>query len=175
MPQLTDMQRHEVCLKRSQNLLEAAREQASKKREYDTEMARITMSNRFYEQFQSNPYPWQLDVAETMLTGLDSIVIAGTGAGKTIPFMLPLLLEEKKITLVISLLKILQKEQVDGYDYSKLKIPLTTLQVARFEKATIPALAVNSETWSTKTHKVRKLRKMILKQKDMYTYNIIRA
>ena len=54
------------------------------------------------------PYDWQLDVAEALLVGLDSIVIAGTGSGKTIPFMLPLLVHPKKMVLILSPLKVLQ-------------------------------------------------------------------
>ena len=38
-----------------------------------------------------SPYPWQLDMAKAIMLGLDCIVIAGTGAGKTIPFVLPFL------------------------------------------------------------------------------------
>ena len=30
-------------------------------------------------------YDWQLDVSEALLLGLDCTVIAGTGAGKTMP------------------------------------------------------------------------------------------
>jgi ATP-dependent helicase YprA (DUF1998 family) len=53
-----------------------------------------------------------LDVAEALLLGLDSVVIAGTGSGKTIPFMLPLLLHPEKMVLILSPLKILQRDQV---------------------------------------------------------------
>ncbi|KAI9568649.1 hypothetical protein HD554DRAFT_2021831, partial [Boletus coccyginus] len=37
------------------------------------------------------PYDSRLDVAEALLTGLDCVLIAGTGADKTMPFMMPLL------------------------------------------------------------------------------------
>ncbi|KAH9953315.1 hypothetical protein BC827DRAFT_1085561, partial [Russula dissimulans] len=30
-------------------------------------------------------YGWQLDICEALLLGLDCIVIAGTGSGKTMP------------------------------------------------------------------------------------------
>src|ERR1700678_1627762 len=43
---------------------------------------------------------------------LHSLVIAGTGAGKTMPFMMPLMLDPKKKALIISPLKILQADQV---------------------------------------------------------------
>jgi bloom syndrome protein len=60
----------------------------------------------------SEPYPWQLDATEAILLGLDSIVIAGTGSGKTMPFMMPLTLDPKKKIIIISPLKVLQEDQV---------------------------------------------------------------
>ncbi|KAF8239110.1 hypothetical protein L208DRAFT_994930, partial [Tricholoma matsutake] len=57
------------------------------------------------------PHDWQLDVAEALLLGIDSVVIAGTGSGKTILFMLPLLSNPEKMVLIISPLKILQCDQ----------------------------------------------------------------
>lgn len=58
------------------------------------------------------PYRWQLDVAEALLLGLDCSVVAGTGAGKTLPFVLPLLVEDRKIILIISPLNALEEDQV---------------------------------------------------------------
>jgi bloom syndrome protein len=49
---------------------------------------------------------------EAILLGLDTVIIAGTRAGKTIPFMLPLLLHKDKLMIVISPLKVLQQDQV---------------------------------------------------------------
>ena len=42
------------------------------------------------------PYEWQIDLAEALTLGLDATVIAGTGSGKTLPWALPLLLEENR-------------------------------------------------------------------------------
>ena len=60
------------------------------------------------------PYEWQIDVAEALALGLDATVIAGTGSGKTLPWALPLLLDENrdKICLVISPLNELEAEHV---------------------------------------------------------------
>lgn len=60
------------------------------------------------------PYDWQIDAAECVLLGVNGIFIAWTGAGKTIPFMLPCLLPQgsDKVTVVISPLKVLQQEHV---------------------------------------------------------------
>ena len=57
-------------------------------------------------------YDWQIDVAEALLLGLDCSVIAGAGAGKTTPFILPLLVETKKIVVIISPLNALEEDQV---------------------------------------------------------------
>jgi hypothetical protein len=51
-------------------------------------------------------YEWQLDVGEALKLRLDCSVIAGTGAGKTIPFnILPLLVEKKTVVIIISPLR----------------------------------------------------------------------
>ena len=57
-------------------------------------------------------YDWQLDVAEAIILGLYSIVIAGTGSGKTMPFMMPLLMDPTKKIIIISPLKVLELDQV---------------------------------------------------------------
>ncbi|KAF8506551.1 hypothetical protein F5888DRAFT_1589889, partial [Russula emetica] len=50
------------------------------------------------------PYPWQLDAAEAIVLGLECVVVAGTGAEKTIPLALPLFAHDSrnKMVLVIS-------------------------------------------------------------------------
>jgi len=60
------------------------------------------------------PYSWQLDVCKALLLGLDCIVIAGTGAGKTMPLIMPLLVDptNKKMVIIISLLNALEHDQV---------------------------------------------------------------
>lgn len=70
------------------------------------------MQNSFQAKFGKPAYDWQLDVAESIVLGLDTVPIAGTGAGKTMPFMMPLLLDNIKKILVISLLKVPQQDQV---------------------------------------------------------------
>ncbi|KAF8218453.1 hypothetical protein L208DRAFT_1140040, partial [Tricholoma matsutake] len=57
------------------------------------------------------PYEWQLNIAEALLLGLDTVVIAGTGSGKTIPFMLLPLCHPEKMVLILSPLKTLQRDQ----------------------------------------------------------------
>ena len=65
----------------------------------------------FSRTIRDNPYNWQLDVTEAIILGLDSIVIAGTGSGKTMPFMMPLLMDPTKKIIIVSPLKVLQLDQ----------------------------------------------------------------
>ena len=55
---------------------------------------------------------WQLDVAECLLLGVDCEVIAATGAGKTLPFVLPLLARPDTIVIILSPLDALELDQV---------------------------------------------------------------
>ncbi|KAJ7604309.1 hypothetical protein DFH06DRAFT_926014, partial [Mycena polygramma] len=79
----------------------------------------------------------QINVSEAMVLGLDAVVIPGTGAGKTMPFMMPLLLDPSKFVLVISPLKILQEDQGK-----------------RFRKMGLKAAAVNADTYTRELQKV---------------------
>jgi len=90
---------------------------------------------------------------EAILLGLDTVVIAGTGAGKTMPFVMPLLLDKKKKAIVISPLKILQADQVRDF-LSDTLIFLTPFQAERFQKLKVSAVAVNGDTWDPKLQKV---------------------
>ena len=49
---------------------------------------------------------------EAIILDLDSVVIVGTGACKTMPFMMPLLLDKIKKVIIVPLLKVLQADQV---------------------------------------------------------------
>ena len=104
----SDSDRHEAVKICSQRLLQEARDVSKKKHDYNLGETRLEMRTRFSDKSHFRPYDWQLDVAEALLVGLDSIVIAGTGSGKTIPFMLPLLVHPEKMVLILSPLKVLQ-------------------------------------------------------------------
>ncbi|KIJ10154.1 hypothetical protein PAXINDRAFT_86470, partial [Paxillus involutus ATCC 200175] len=83
-------------------------------------------------------YPLQLDATEALILGLDSIVIVGTGAGKTMPFIMPLLSDKRKGVIIISPLKALQRDQVTP--------PM-------FRKMGVSAINVNGDTWSPQMSK----------------------
>jgi bloom syndrome protein len=101
-------QQHE----RSYRNLENSRKSAKKKTQYDSNKTRNDLARLFRERFGNDPYDWQIDVAEAIILGLDAIVIAGTGSGKTMPFMMPLLIDMSKKVIIISPLKVLQSDQV---------------------------------------------------------------
>ncbi|KAI0747610.1 P-loop containing nucleoside triphosphate hydrolase protein, partial [Daedaleopsis nitida] len=126
--------------------LQAVRQRAATDKGYNSATTRNTMTTRFRTASGGKkPYEWQLDVAEAFHLGLDCIVIAGTGSGKTIPYLLPLLLpeNEKKMIPVISPLKSLQRDQAK-----------------RFKKLGVRARAVNGDTWC------QPLRKMCLRHAE---------
>ena len=95
--------------------LARARESALKARNYNYPATRQSIESKFKAAFDGRaPYSWQIDVTEALLLGLDCVVIAGTGSGKTMPFGMPLLLDEAKdkMVVVISPLNELEAEQV---------------------------------------------------------------
>jgi ATP-dependent helicase YprA (DUF1998 family) len=108
---------HQQQRARSYANLDRARADAKRKNGYDWQQIRHDLTLIFRERFGTDPYSWQLDVTEAILLGLDSVVIAGTGAGKTMPFMMPLLLDKKKRVIIISPLKVLQEDQVSSCLY----------------------------------------------------------
>jgi len=96
----------------SYKLLSDAR---TKKEGYDSQSIRRTLSSSVTARCPTiTPYDWQIDLAEALALGLDATVIAGTGSGKTLPWAMPLLLEENcdKICLVISPLNELEADHV---------------------------------------------------------------
>ena len=103
---------HQHLQSKSYRILERARAEAARKNGYNSQTTRTDLQRLFREQFGKDPYDWQLDVTEAILLGLDSVVIAGTGAGKTMPFMMPLMLNKSKKVIIVSPLKILQVDQV---------------------------------------------------------------
>ena len=96
----------------SYKLLSDAR---AKKEGYDSQATRHTLSNSVTALCPAiTPYDWQIDLAEALTLGLDATVIAGTGSGKTLPWAMPLLLEENcdRICLVVSPLNELEADHV---------------------------------------------------------------
>jgi ATP-dependent helicase YprA (DUF1998 family) len=96
----------------SYKLLSEAR---AKRAGYDSQAIRHALSNSVTVRCPTiTPYDWQVDVAEALALGLDATVIARTGSGKTLPWAMPLLLDENhdKMCLVISPLNELEADHV---------------------------------------------------------------
>ena len=68
----------------------------AKTSDYDSTATCIQLTQLTCEHSGNDPYEWQLDISEAVLLGLDTILLASTGAGKTLPFIMPLMLDKKK-------------------------------------------------------------------------------
>ncbi|KAI0744930.1 P-loop containing nucleoside triphosphate hydrolase protein [Earliella scabrosa] len=129
---------HAQRIEHSARLLESARDFAAKERGYNSQEVRDEIIRTFAEAFGGRvPYGWQVDVAEALLLGLDTAVIAGTGAGKTMPFVMPLLLDKAKtkMVIIISPLNELERDQA-----------------RRFESMGLAATAINGEAYGKSLH-----------------------
>ena len=74
------------------NILEGARRST---KGYNSHATWEVLANAVKVAFNQNtPRDFQLDVAEALILGLDATVVAGTGSGKTLPWVMPLLLDE---------------------------------------------------------------------------------
>lgn len=86
----------------------------------------------------------QLDIIETILLKKDSLVIMPTGGGKSICFQLPALLFEG-LTLVISPLIALMKDQVDGLNANGINAAFYNSSQESFEQEEIFEKVFNKE------------------------------
>ena len=146
--------RHLDQAQKSAGNLNRARHQSTQKNKYSS----ITTRQRLKDELSSRTngleaYEWQVDVAEAIILGLDCTVIAGTGAGKTLPFAMPLFVLSKKIALVISPLNALEEDQVSCLKQIQEHLSIFQ-QAARFQKMGLTAVAVNGETYTSELHKV---------------------
>ncbi|KAJ3822554.1 P-loop containing nucleoside triphosphate hydrolase protein [Lentinula raphanica] len=136
-PAHSRVQDHERDYERSKKKLEIARLEASRRNGYNSTTTRAILRAEFTRITGGlAAYPWQLDTAEALLLGLDCSVIAGTGAGKTMPFVMPLLIEPTKRVIIISPLNALEEDQAK-----------------RFNTMGLHAVAVNGETWNKDVQK----------------------
>jgi bloom syndrome protein len=108
----TPKTRHEQAKRKSYQLLEHTRDAAIANGDKSYINLREELTRLLVEKFKHAPYSWQLDVAEAICLGLDAVVVAGTGEGKTLPFVMPLLLDERKVAVIISPLIALQQDHV---------------------------------------------------------------
>ncbi|KAF7334751.1 P-loop containing nucleoside triphosphate hydrolase protein [Mycena sanguinolenta] len=138
---------------KSAKILQKAREDASKSRGYQSAPTRARIRNEFMARNNGMiAHEWQVDIGEALHLGLDCSLIAGTGAGKTMPFVMPLFEESDKVIIIISPLNALEADQA-----------------ARFRKMGLSAVAVNGDTYSSEVHKeIQELKhRVIITSPDM--------
>jgi len=127
---LTEPYSHSEEKQRSYDNLHQSRETSRQQSSYSSEQTRQTLINLCLERCANRaPYPWQLDAAEAFILGLDCTVLAGTGSGKTLPFLMPAMLRHNGILIVLSPLNSLEEDQV-----------------ARCQKMGLTAVAFNHKT-----------------------------
>lgn len=83
----------------------------------------------FHSEYQHLPWKFQLLATMAMMTGQDSLIDVGTGAGKTLCMVLPCMLAPETVAVVLSPLKWLQ-----------------VVQVLEFSRYQIKAIAINEDT-----------------------------
>ena len=119
---------HQKRASASQSLLEDARHLAAAqpRQPYSSEATRETITKIFKGRMNGlTPYDWQMEVAEALILGLDCLVIAGTGAGKSMPFVMPLFAFPDKMVVIISPLNALEEDQVSPSSSNGPKMLLT--------------------------------------------------
>ncbi|KIJ15178.1 hypothetical protein PAXINDRAFT_12087 [Paxillus involutus ATCC 200175] len=127
---------HEKREQKAASLLAQACQTAKDKQNYDSSLTQRKIVEEFRARFNNLvPYDWQLNVTEALMLGLDCSVIVGTGAGKTMPFVMPLFAQPNKHVLIISPLNTLEEDQAQ-----------------RFRKMGLSAVAVNGETYNSQVH-----------------------
>ena len=65
-----------------------------------------------------SPFSWQLDCMKPIMCGKDVCIDVGTGCGKSLYFILPLLLHNRDLALVVSPLSALMIDQVSHSAYT---------------------------------------------------------
>lgn len=67
------------------------------------------------------PCLWQAEAVKHQLEGHDVLVIAATGSGKTEPFLIPSLFDEKSLTIIISPLNVLSAQHTAKWNAKGVK------------------------------------------------------
>lgn len=102
--------RNNKCVK----LLQQTQRAHAESQQYDSAKTRKQLTQMFIKKTGKSPYKWQFDVAEAIILDLNCIVLAGTGSGKSMPFVMPLMQDavDGKIIIIVCPLIELQEDQV---------------------------------------------------------------
>ena len=68
-------------------------------------------------------------MAESIFLGIDTVLIAASGRGKTAPFMLPLMLEEAKGRGSLVRAVVSRRRKVIGLASQLVNVPVPSLQI----------------------------------------------
>ena len=110
---LTGSSSHTEAKQKSYLNLQKIRETTAQTFDYCSEATWKALSEACRDRCgNQTPYPWQLDAAEAFYLGLDCTVLAGTGSGKSLPFVMPSMIQKEKLLIVISPLNSLEEDQV---------------------------------------------------------------
>ncbi|TDL17181.1 P-loop containing nucleoside triphosphate hydrolase protein [Rickenella mellea] len=143
----------------SRDLLNAARAKKTldDDQPYSSSSFRATMKQKIEKLCKVSPYDWQLDVSEALCLGLDTLLLAATGEGKSLPFIAPLLHDNNALILIISPLNALEE------DLAK-----------RFTGMGFPSIAVNGETWNAKlrTNIENRMHRVLLTSPELALKNV---
>ncbi|KAJ7729256.1 P-loop containing nucleoside triphosphate hydrolase protein [Mycena maculata] len=137
MPVQSRLDSHRCDAAKATALLQKARKEARKSRNYQSAPTRAKIRTDFRERNKGmDAHKWQVDFGKALHLGLDCTMIAGTGMGKTMPFVMPLFVELDKMIIIISPLNALEVDQA-----------------LRFQKMGLSAVTVNGDTYSIDIHK----------------------
>ncbi|KZS86757.1 P-loop containing nucleoside triphosphate hydrolase protein, partial [Sistotremastrum niveocremeum HHB9708] len=95
---------------------------------------RDELAEKCLERTGFTPRDWQLDASTALLDGKDCVVIAGTGEGKTLPFVLPCFVRPDITTYIISPLNALQNDQAHRFRKWGLKATSVNARVMQNDK-----------------------------------------
>ena len=93
------------------------------------------------------PRDFQLDTAVALWRNRDVVLVAGTGSGKTLPFVMPCFLSKHVVVVIVSPLNALQDDQVRRSfcrDFTNDNI----LQARRFREWGLHATTINATALS---------------------------
>lgn len=100
---------------KDESFLDSLRRKTQKKwngQAFDSELFRSAVVQAAKSRLGYAPYSWQTDICEAAYLGGDVLVSAGTGFGKTLPFVLSHFVVPNSVTVIVSPLTALENDQV---------------------------------------------------------------